>query len=193
MKVKCLECGKEFGNLTTHLIKTEKLTREQYLKKHPNAQMVSEEFREKQRQAAKLRIQADPEAYSLVVSSRKYDFISNEALQPLLQRDDKNAKLCLERQLWKPAIILYSSVVEAILREKTKKPDFSSALREAYKKNYISEIEYHQIHVVKELRNFVHLHKELSADVEPNEYWARAIADMCESIIKRFKSSSYKS
>ena len=41
--------------------------------------------------------------------------------------------------------------------------------------------------MVRDLRNFVHLHKELSEREEINEYWSKTFADICESIIKRFR------
>ena len=96
--------------------------------------------------------------------------------------------------MWKPAIILYGSLIEAILRENTKAKDFSSSLEKARNKEIISDIEFHQIHVVRNSRNYVHLHKELSEDINIiNDYWAKALADLCESLIKRLKNNkSYK-
>ena len=69
----------------------------------------------------------------------------------------------------------------------TKKANFANALELAWKKKIISEQDYHKIHIVRDLRNYVHLHKELEERREINEYWARTFSDICESIIKRFK------
>lgn len=122
------------------------------------------------------------------VSSRTFDLIDNKKLIPLLQRDYKSAKICLENSLWKPSIILYGSIIEAILTEKhPEAADFYGALENAYKNGDISEKEYHKIHIIRDLRNFVHLHKELAEGEEINEYRAKTFADICESIIKRFK------
>ena len=48
-------------------------------------------------------------------------------------------------------------------------------------------MENHKIHIIRDLRNYVHLHKELLEDGEINEHWAKTAADICESIIKRFR------
>lgn len=125
--------------------------------------------------------------YRAVVGRRTFDFINNKRLKILLQRDYKSAKTCLINQLWKPAIILYGSIIEAILRENTKTKGFDSALKKSLENKLISEKEFHKIHIVRDLRNFVHLHKELSEGEEINEYWARTFSDICESIIKRFR------
>ena len=188
-KIECKECGTKFSTLTTHLKRTHDLKAEQYLRKYPGSKLVSDAHREKQRLSAKTRIQADPIKYSATVASRMFDFIDNKELEGLLKRDYRSAKLCLEYQLWKPAIILYSSLLEAILIKKTREKKFYNALEAAYRNKDITETEYHKVHIIKEMRNFVHLYKELSWKTEPNEYWAKTIADMCESIIDRFKTS----
>lgn len=107
----------------------------------------------------------------------------------MLQRDYQFAKKSLQYELWKPAIILYASLIEAILRESTEAKTFDVALDQSLIDKTITETEYHQIHIVKESRNFVHLHKELEDGVKViNDYWAKTLSDICESIIKRFKS-----
>lgn len=123
------------------------------------------------------------------MASRTFDFIKNDKLRPLLSRDYKTAKNCLINHLWKPSIILYGSLIEAILRERTETDSFRAALDSALDKEIISETEFHQIHVVKDSRNFVHLHKELEEGVQViNDYWAKTLSDICESLIKRFRS-----
>jgi len=119
---------------------------------------------------------------------RTFDFIKNKELKKLLQRDYTSAKTCLGNKLWKPCIILYGSIIEAILIEMLKgKRTFSEALESAYKNKVIPEQDYHKIHIVRDLRNYVHLHKELKEKKDINEYWARTFSDICESIIKKFK------
>ncbi len=123
------------------------------------------------------------------MASRIFDFIKNDKLRLLLSRDYKTAKNCLINHLWKPSIILYGSLIEAILRERTETDSFKAALDGALDKKIISETEFHQIHIVKDSRNFVHLHKELEEGVQVvNEYWAKTLSDICESLIKRFRS-----
>jgi len=124
-----------------------------------------------------------------VVASRTFDFIKNDNLKPLLSRDYKTAKDCLFNNLWKPSIILYGSLIEAILREKTETNSFKIALDKALDGKIISEDEFHQIHLVRDSRNFVHLHKELEKGVQVvNEWWAKSLSDICESLIKRFRN-----
>lgn len=121
---------------------------------------------------------------------RTFDFIKNKELFALLQRDYKYAKVCLENNLWKPSIILYASIIEAILIEKLKShkvPTFEQALEKAKAENIVSEQDYYKIQIVRDLRNYVHLRKELKEKKDINEYWAKTFADICESIIKRFK------
>lgn len=189
-KIICLECGLEFTNMVTHLIKSHGLSKNDYLSKYPDAKIVSDEFRQTQRNIVKERYERTDINYREIAGSRTFDFINNNKLQSLLQRDYKSAKVCLKNKLWKPSIILYGSIIEAVLREITNTETFDKALDVSYENKTITEKEYHKIHMVKDLRNFVHLHKELSEGEEINEYWAMTFADICESFIKRFKGKS---
>lgn len=186
-KIECLVCRRKgFSNIATHL-KTHELTAKAYIKKYPDAKLVSDDFQKRQKQMMKDRYQRTDVNYRSIAGSRTFDFINNKNLALLLQRDYKSAKICLTNELWKPSIVIYGSILEAILIEKTKEKTFSSALEIAFKKKDISEKEYHKIHLVKNLRNFVHLHRELSEGEEINEYWAKTFSDICESIIERFR------
>lgn len=186
-KVKCKICGECFPVLATHITRRHKMTTQEYLKKYSGAKLSSEKYKKKVSDTAKRRFQEDPTLRKRV-SSRTFDFINDKKLMALLARDYKSAAVCLSNSLWKPSIILYSSIIEAILIAKHPKArDFYNALEVAYKSRDISEKEYHKIHIIRDLRNFVHLHKELSEGSEINEYWARAFADICVSIIKRFR------
>jgi len=188
-KVKCLICSKYYGNLTTHLIKTEKVSKKQYLSKFPNAEIVSDAHRDKQRKIMRDKYQKDPESFIAARKHRTFGFIKNKKLQSLLLRDYKSANICLENELWKPSIILYGSLIEAILREKTETNSFKTALDKALNEKIISDDEFHQIHLVRDSRNFVHLHKELENRVQVvNEWWAKTLSDICESLIKSFRN-----
>lgn len=188
-KVKCRMpgCGESFSTLATHIIRKHNLSVAEYLKRFPGAKLSSDKHIKKISNSAKKRFLKDP-TLRAKVASRTFDFIKNKNLTPLLQRDYKSAKICLKNKLWKPSIILYGSIIEAILIEKNPKAeDFYNATEMAYKNKDISEIENHKINIIRDLRNFVHLHKELSENGEINEHWAKTAADICESIIKRFK------
>jgi hypothetical protein len=185
-KIKCEECGKSFPNLATHINRTHKLTVAEYKRQHKNASTMTDEFREKLSVSAKNRFIEDP-SLRKKVSSRTFDFIKNKPLSQLLQRDYKSAKICLQNSLWKPSIVLYASIIEAVLKEKhPEKMSFRDIIEISYSKNDISEKQYHQISMVRDLRNYVHLHKELSEESEINDYWAKTFAEICESIIKKF-------
>jgi hypothetical protein len=185
--IECLVCGRnDFSNIATHLKKHD-LTAKMYLQKYPNAKLVSDDFQRKQKQMMRARYKRTDVDYRMLAGGRTFDFIKNKELSIIIQRDYKSAKICLVNRLWKPAIVIYGSILEAILIEKTKENSFSRALETAYSRNDISEKEYHKIHIIKNLRNFVHLHLELSEGEEINEYWAKTFSDICESIIKRFK------
>jgi len=185
--IKCRICGKSFPVLATHINRMHKLTSAEYSKRFPGAKLSSDKYIKSVSASARKRFLKDP-GLRARVASRTFDFIKNKKLTPLLQRDYKSAQICLKNKLWKPSIILYGSIIEAILIEKhPQAKDFYGALEISYKNGDISENEYHKIHLVRDLRNFVHLHKELSEGKEINDYWAKTFSDICESIIKRFK------
>jgi hypothetical protein len=180
------QCGKSFSTLTTHIKRAHGLSSDEYINRFPGAKLISDEYRKKASGSAKNRFLLDP-TMRKKVASRTFDFIKNKKLAALLQRDYKSAKTCLQHSLWKPSIILYASIIEAILQEKhPAAKNFYSVLEIAYKNKDISEKEYHKIHIIRDLRNFVHIHEELSEGAEIDESWAKTFADICESIIKRF-------
>ncbi len=185
-KIKCKLCSASFPNLGTHINRKHRLSVAEYLRRFPEAEIMTKEHREKLSSSVKTRFLQNPELRKKV-ASRTFDFVKNKKLTPLLQRDYKTAKTCLAKSLWKPSIILYASIIEAVLIEKyPEAEDFYHAIKIAYKNRDFSEKEYYQINIVRDLRNFVHLHKEMSEVNEINDYWAKTFADICESIIKRF-------
>lgn len=191
--IECQICHKSFPVLGTHIKHIHNLTSKEYLKRFPNSKLTTKEFRQKVSSSMKSRFLQNP-GLRKVVASRTFDFIENNSLKPLLSRDHKTARECLNNNLWKPSIILYGSLIEAILREKTKTDSFSDALDSALKEEIISETEFHQIHVVKNSRNFVHLHKELEKGVQViNEYWAKTLSDIYNALIRKFRGQdNYK-
>ncbi len=189
-KVKCKMpgCGKSYSTLGTHIIRSHNLSTAEYLRRFPGAKLSSDEFRKKVSDSAKNLFLKDPTMRNKV-ASRTFDFVKNKKLASLLQRDYKSAKVCLKNSLWKPSTILYGSIIEAILIEKhPESKDFYDAIEIAYRNKEILEKEYHRISLIRDLRNFVHLHKELSeAEGEINEHSARTFYNICDSIIRRFK------
>jgi len=187
-KVKCKikGCKESFPTLVAHLKKKHNLSPAEYLKRFPDEKVVSDAYRKRISNSAKKRFLNDP-TLRKKVASRTFNFVKNKKLTSLLQRDYKSAKICLKNNLWKPSVILYGSIIEAVLIEKSlKSKSFNTSLKFAYEKGIITEIESHKIHIIRDLRNYVHLHKELSEDSEIDEHWAKTAAAICESIIKRF-------
>lgn len=188
--VKCKMCGKSFAALTFHITKTHKISTQQYQNQFPNSQLTSADYRKRISKSSKSRFVKNPELRK-VVASRRFDFISNDKLKVLLSRDNKSASFCLTYKEWKPAIILYGSIIEAILTEKTGVKSFENALNQALKEELITKIEFHQLHIVRYSRNFVHLHKELNEEgIEIiNEYWAKTVSSICEAVINRLRKN----
>ena len=191
-KVMCKKCGKYYLILHSHLKTQHKLSASEYKKKYPNAKLVSDIHRKSLSDKAKNLFESNP-GMRLKVANRTFKFIDKENLKPLLQRDYKDAKTCLKNKLWKSCIILYGSIIEAILIEKhPKAKDFYDAIKIAFEKKDLSEKEYFKVSLIRNLRNFVHLHAELSEEEgEINEHSANTFSSICESIIKRFNKQSY--
>ncbi len=191
-KIKCLECGKYFNRLGGgHLEKIHGVTKKEYLIKYPNAETSSIDFKERQKEIKKEHYKNNSSYFRKEAGSRTFDFIKNKDLRKLLQRDYKTAKNCLKKnclkyELWKPCIILYGAIIEAILIDMTGKIKFDEAIDEALRKNIIRKNQSNEIHVVRNWRNYVHLHKELKEEIKISDYWAKALAEFCESIIKYF-------
>ena len=187
IKCKAIGCGKSFSTLTTHINRAHNLSSAEYLKRFPGSKLISDRHRSMLSTTVKERFVKDPTLRARV-ASRTFDFIKSTRLTPLLQRDFRSAQICLKDGLWKPSIVLYGSLLEAILIDKyPEAKDFNMAVGIAYRNMDISEMENHKIHIIRDLRNYVHIHKELSEDAEINEHWANTAADICEAIIKRFR------
>lgn len=188
-RVKCLICDKLFKRLTgSHIERAHGLSAGEYLKQFPNAKLYSDELRKRHSQIRKKLYRKKELDLRKKVGSRTFDFIKNEELKIILKRDYSSAKKCLQYKLWKPCIILYASIIEAIILEyNPKAKDYYDALKLAVDKKIISATDYHKIHIIRDLRNYVHLHKELSEGSEINDYWAKTFADICETIIKHFR------
>ncbi len=176
--------------MATHLVRVHGLTKKDYQVKFPGAEVVSDSFREWQKNRMATLYKSDEIDYRKIAGSRAFDFVSNQKLRLLLQRDYQYARKCLHNKLWKPAIILYGSLIEAVLRENTNTDTFELALEKSLKDRTISGIDFHKLHVVRDSRNYVHIHKELEESESKiiNDYWAKTLSDMCESLLKKFKS-----
>ena len=118
-------------------------------------------------------------------------WIKNKELHDIIQRDYATAQICEEDGLFKPAIILYAGVLEALLRYKideNKQEEFISLIEKALELKLIREEQANHMHTIRDFRNYVHIYKEMSADLEIiNEGIAQLSRQLCDSIIKTLK------
>ncbi len=189
-KVKCLLCTKDryFKRLAGgHIEKEHGVTKEEYRKRFPDTKLISDQARELQSKIQKSLYKND-DKYRMNKGNRTFNFIKNKKLKSLLQRDYRSAKECLKYKLWKPCIILYGSIIEAVIIEfSLKSSSYNDALEIAIDKKLITKKDYFKIQVIRDLRNYVHLHKELKEGSDIDGYWAKTFSDICESVIKNFK------
>lgn len=188
-KIRCLICKKFYKRLNgAHIENTHNMSGNEYLKMFPGAKLYSDALREKHSKLRKKLFNKKGSDLRKKIGMRSFDFIEDKKLRMLLRRDHFYAKQCLKDKLWKPCIILYGGIIEAITLESSPEAKtYYDALKMALDKKIISESDYHKINIIRDLRNYIHLRKELKGEAEINENWAQTFADICESIIKHFK------
>lgn len=120
-----------------------------------------------------------------------FKWIKNKDLQVIARRDYATAKICEEEELFKPAIILYAGLMEALLIYKmndSKDKDFANLIVEALKRKLISREQANHMHTIRDFRNYVHVYKEISAELEIiNKGIAQLCRQLCDSVIKTLK------
>ena len=92
--------------------------------------------------------------------------IENEKLKKILSRDFRDAYSCHKRKLWKSCVALCGGIIEGVLGvEFSIKGKFEVKIKEAIKKGIISEdIGGSLANVVRLLRNYVHIEKEIKKE-----------------------------
>lgn len=120
-----------------------------------------------------------------------FKWVKNKYLQAIAKRDYATAQICEEEELFKPAIILYAGLMEALLRYKineSKEEDFLDLIKEALERKLISREQANHMHTIRDFRNYVHVYKEISADLEIiNEGIAKLSRQLCDSVLKTLK------
>lgn len=118
-------------------------------------------------------------------------WIKDENLHKIIRRDYATAQICEENRLFKPAIILYAGVLEALLRYKIctdKQEEFGTLIEKALQIKLIGPTQASHMHTVRDFRNYVHIYKELSANIEIiNEGIAKLCRQLCDSILETLK------
>lgn len=119
-------------------------------------------------------------------------WVKDENLQRIIRRDYATAQICEENGLFKPAIILYAGLLEALLGykiNKDKQEEFVNLIERALRLDLISQTQASHMHTVRDFRNYVHIYKEVSADLEIiNGGIAKLCRQLCDSIIDTLKN-----
>lgn len=92
--------------------------------------------------------------------------IENEKLKKIVARDFRDAYSCRKRKLWKSCVALYGGIIEGVLGvEFSIKGKFEVKIKEAIRRGIISEdIGGSLANVVRLLRNYVHIEKEIKKE-----------------------------
>lgn len=121
-------------------------------------------------------------------------WIKNTDLQKIVKRDYATAQICEEEGLFKPAIILYAGVLEALLMHGLnchKELKFSNLIDLAFERKLIRQEQASHMHTIRDFRNYVHVYKEMTADIEIiNQGIADLCRQLCDSLIKSLKNKT---
>ncbi len=120
--------------------------------------------------------------------SQKYtfSFIGNKRLKELIKRDYGFAEYCRKKGMFKPAIILYGSIMEALLKDalnSNERLDFWVLIRNAEENNLITPEIAARLTVAKFFRNYVHIYAELEGDIEISSNEAEFFSKVCSSLV----------
>ena len=118
--------------------------------------------------------------------------IENEKLKKILSRDFRDAYSCRERKLWKSCVALCGGIIEGVLgAEFSIEGKFEVKIKEAIKKGIISEdIGGSLANVVRLLRNYVHIEKEIKKEgsiIKNDANLSFAIVEKLFYQIKKYK------
>lgn len=120
-----------------------------------------------------------------------FNWIDNEKLMQAIRRDFAMAHVCEENNLAKPAIILYAAVAEAILRYKLNAPqeeipNLIGLIERAHRDGLLKDSLKDKLNVIRDFRNYVHIHKELSESFDFSPGLVQLSREVCDSLIGIF-------
>jgi uncharacterized protein YutE (UPF0331/DUF86 family) len=120
--------------------------------------------------------------------SQKYklSFVDNPRLREMVKRDYAFAEYCRKQGMFKPAIILYGSIMEALLRNilnSKEELDFWVLIRNAEENKLITPEIAARLTVAKFFRNYVHIYAELEGDIEISSNEAEFFSKVCSSLV----------
>jgi hypothetical protein len=159
---------------------------------------MNQVFRERITQPSKIRTAWNKGISHGVIEKKKigvgkkglFNFVKDKKTKNILTRDCAYAEICIEQKMFKPAIILYGSIIEEILRDKLKSKDnFETLIDKIEKEKSIEPSLLRKIDFIRDFRNYVHIFLEKEGGFEPTEGVAQIAAEVCKSLSEKIKSN----
>ena len=114
-----------------------------------------------------------------------FNFIKDNKTKTILKRDYAYAEICKEQEMFKPAIILYGSIMEEVLRTiLLSKKEFLELIILAKEKRIIENHLATKIDFIRDFRNYVHIFLEKKKHFEPTGNIANVASEVCAVLIK---------
>lgn len=124
-----------------------------------------------------------------VGKQHKFDFVKNQKLKDILERDFSYAELCRKEKMYKPAIIFYGSIIEAVLQYLLNSGGkFYKLIEEAKQKKVVRQEIASRLEVIKYFRNYIHIKAELNGDIEVSVNEANFFYKVCDKLLESFKN-----
>ncbi|PZV05403.1 MAG: hypothetical protein DCF22_24710 [Leptolyngbya sp.] len=144
-----------------------------------------------------------------------FSFISDDALQAMIERDKEELDNSLKSGLWKATLLLAGSIIEAILVDyflnfppnedvlsvfeeaafkrykgrKVEELDLVALIKLAVKDNLIAEENSQLSTVIKNYRNLIHPGRELRKKEKVNEHTATVAKSLVEIVISEIRQN----
>ena len=118
-----------------------------------------------------------------------FNFVKDKKTKSILVRDFAYAEICREKSMSKPAIILYGSIIEEVLRYKlNSKAKFSSLIDKFKEKKGLDPSLIRKIDFIKDFRDYVHIFLEKQGNFEPTEGIASVAGETCKAVCEKFRN-----
>ncbi len=122
-----------------------------------------------------------------------FNWIDKEILREKAIRDYAIAQICEEKKLFKPAIILYAGLLEALLIYKMdseyEKEDFEKLIDGAREQGLIKQGDADRMQMMRHFRNYVHIYKEVSENFTLNNGITETARELCNSVIETLRNT----
>ena len=115
-----------------------------------------------------------------------FNWVESDQVKGLLKRDYAAAEFCLEQGLYKPAIILYAGVIEAMLVcNYSEDMLFNDLIEKAHNHGLVNNNQYHRLHILRDYRNYVHIIKESKSEFTIDRAATEQCKVICDAIIMK--------